>query len=286
MSTSRTKKTRVRTPFIIEIILTVSLFLSACTTDAVPSEQEDVAPDSPSEAPGADLHLTADWQELTEGLEIRTMEISTGTDRTGRRLNFTALKIDTGKIKLEVAQDAANPRTVAAWRKQLDTVAVINGGYFTEENLTAGFLIADGIRYGTANKNGYAGTFFIRESGEASVRSTELEPVTEGEDLSGAIQSYPLLLLDSQAQVREDSGKMARRTVVAIDQMGYLILMVERDLSTLYEVSRALALNGDFVAALNLDGGSSSGLSVQIDGSSYTVPSAKVPNVIAVYLSE
>ncbi len=265
------------------VVLSAAIMLCACTADTVSPGDEIQTDTSTEQQQPENFRLSDDWQTLAPGLAIRDMIITTDEDTGARKLHFTALKVDPELLHLEVMQDTLTPRTVTAWRDDLGALAVINGGYFTEENLTAGFLIAQGVRSGTANKNGYAGTFYLKANGTAGIRSTLLEPYTPDEDLAGAIQSYPLLVLDSIPQVLQDSGKLARRTIVATDIDGNMLLMVGRDFSTLYEVSQALALEAGILTALNLDGGSSSGMSVLVDAAAYRIPSAQVPNVIAVF---
>ena len=100
-----------------------------------------------------------------------------------------------------------------------------------------------------------------------------------------AMQSYPILVLDGAAQVDTTSTDTAQRTVVALDQSGLVYLIIcEYGVFTLTELSAALAELSDptLVSALNLDGGTSTGLSIQSEAVRYLDDSLVVPSVVAI----
>ena len=82
-----------------------------------------------------------------------------------------------------------------------------------------------------------------------------------------------------------DDGRPARRTVVAQDYQGrILIIVAPRGYLSLHELARFLAESDlDLDVALNLDGGYSTGLWLQADGLIVNIDSlVPVPSVVSV----
>jgi hypothetical protein len=99
-----------------------------------------------------------------------------------------------------------------------------------------------------------------------------------------------LLLPGRQPTYPVDTGETARRTVIALDQQGYVvILLIDLPIFTLHGLSLWLAESDlGLDSALNLDGGRSSGLAAAIPGGESTLLPAYVPLpiVIGVYPRE
>ncbi|NBS41933.1 hypothetical protein EBS80_04745, partial [bacterium] len=100
--------------------------------------------------------------------------------------------------------------------------------------------------------------------------------------------SFPTLIADGKPLVESDSGQRARRTAVAEDaDMVDYVIVTEKGTLTLYELSHWLAQQPEkFVIAGNLDGGPSTGISIENGDDAVDVLSAVVPNVVAVFTSE
>jgi uncharacterized protein YigE (DUF2233 family) len=91
------------------------------------------------------------------------------------------------------------------------------------------------------------------------------QPYDPAEPLVGAVQSFPLLVKPGGElgfPLSADNGARARRSVIAKDRVGRILLMVApRGYFTLHELSAWLTASDlDLDIALNLDGGPSSGL--------------------------
>ena len=94
-----------------------------------------------------------------------------------------------------------------------------------------------------------------------------------------------MLVLAGAAQVKSDSTDTAQRTVVAVAADGLVYFIVsEYGGLTLTELSAALASLTDpnITAALNFDGGTSTGLAIDGATVSYLDDSLIVPSVVAV----
>ena len=121
---------------------------------------------------------------------------------------------------------------------------------------------------------------------EVRVRWNVQEPYA-GEPLTQAMQNFPMLVLPGGApnlQI-DDNGRVAPRTAVAQDRSGRIVFVVSPiPVFTLTEFGQWLAASDlDLEAALNLDGGTSSGLVLRSGERTLGTDSwVGVPNVIVV----
>ena len=238
------------------------------------------------------------WQPLRSGVELRQVRVETGA--TAERL--TIVRLDPTAVRFRVHYDPADPRPVSGWAERLQPLLrvtpllVVNGGYFTPENETTGLLISDGQAWGTPYGD-FAGMFAVNPSpgpsparggGEVSVRWLRDWPYDPAEPLQEALQSFPVLVKPGGVigfPADAGDGRPARRTVVAQDRQGRILIVVApRGYLTLHELARFLAASDlDLDVALNLDGGYSTGLWLRGSEESITIDSlTPVPSVISV----
>jgi uncharacterized protein YigE (DUF2233 family) len=126
-----------------------------------------------------------------------------------------------------------------------------------------GLVVGQGQTVG-ASYGAFAGMFAVTPAGP-SLRWLEQQPLQPGEALQAGLQSFPLLIkpggiLGFPAQ--HDDGQQARRTIVGQDRRGRIIFLVTgHQFFTLHRLSMYLVESDlDLDIALNLDGGTSSGL--------------------------
>jgi hypothetical protein len=229
------------------------------------------------------------WQPLEEGLELREIDVASGTARSGERLLI--VRLDPRQLQIRVQYDPTNPKTISAWGERLDALLVVNGSYFAPEGErgyeTIGMLISDGQRWGTPLRD-YAGMLAVTSAGEVSVRWLRQRPYQPGEPLAQAMQSFPVLVTPGGVlgfPADADDGAPARRTAVAQDAEGNILLMVApRGALSLHELAVFLTESDLRIdAALNLDGGGSTGLWLRADTAQIRVDSfTSVPSVITV----
>jgi len=163
---------------------------------------------------------------------------------------------------------------------------VCNGGYFTEDWYVTGLTISDGAVYGHPYGD-FAGMFAVDASGQATVRWLHNQPYRPEEPLQQALQSFPLLVHPGGVlgyPPEGDEGQIARRTMIAQDRTGrILILLAPRGFLSFSALSQWLVASDLALdVALNLDGGTSSGLWVA-DGPQ-TDSLVPVPSVLGVWL--
>jgi hypothetical protein len=224
------------------------------------------------------------WQPLHPGVELRRVRVAVA-DSFER---LTIVRIDPTQVRFRVHYDPQQPRLIPEWARRLQPLLVINGGYFTPEDETAGLLIADGRAWGTPYGS-FAGMFAVTPAEEASVRWLSERPYDPAEPLAQALQSFPVLVKPGGVMgfpADADEGLPARRSVVAQDRQGRILLLTaERGVFSLHGLAVFLSTYDLAIdTALNLDGGTSTGLWLRDDPTPITVDGmVPVPSVIAVY---
>ena len=232
------------------------------------------------------------WQPLQPGVEMRQVNVASeeGTER------LTIVRLDPAGVRFRVHYDPATPQTMIGWAQRLRPLLVINGGYFTPENETTGLLVSEGQAWGTPYGD-FAGMFAVSPASDPSaagtgervdVRWLRDRPYDPREPLKEAVQSFPVLVKPGGVMgfpADADDGRSARRTVVAQDFQGrILIIVAPRGHLSLHQMARFLAGSDlELDVALNMDGGLSTGLWLQAGGTSVEIDSGvPVPSVISV----
>jgi len=172
--------------------------------------------------------------------------------------SFTVTVVDNPDRSLGLA-DAARVR---------GALAVVNGGYFQPDYVPLGLVISAGnLLHPLEKAKLLSGVIFAGAGGVAIQRYAEYKPDPAAYD---ALQAGPFLIDRGRAVAGLDNVHSAARTVIFTDSAGDGGLLLCRSV-TLKEMSEILAAP-DFVTgarvirALNLDGGSSSGLWVRSTG--------------------
>ncbi|MFQ6101561.1 MAG: phosphodiester glycosidase family protein [Anaerolineae bacterium] len=224
------------------------------------------------------------WQPVQAGIELRQVRVETG--EAAERL--TIVRLDPIAVRFRVHYDPNAPCPVSGWAERLQPLLVVNGGYFTPENETVGLLISDGRVWGTPYGD-FGGMLVVTAEGQVSVRWLTDQPYDPDEPLQEAVQSFPVLVKPGGVMgfpAEADDGRPARRTVVAQDCQGrILIITAPRGYLSLHELACFLAQSDlDLDVALNLDGGFSTGLWLKANETAVEIDSlVPVPSVISVY---
>ncbi len=188
-----------------------------------------------------------------------------------------------------LASDPSAPKSVHEWRTSLDASLVINGSYFTEKNEPTGYYSIDGeanracpMFSSDGDVTGYTFGVAIND-GKIDVAYLPSDPAFCGELMGrNGLASFPTLIIDGSSAIVVDSGLMASRTMLAKGENGEVdIILTESGQLSLFEVAQWLDVQSEnYSIAGNLDGGTSTGLSMKADRWSVEVPSFAVPNVI------
>lgn len=249
------------------LILLLLMLLTACNVQThaiLPSP-----PDNPADG----------WQALATGLDFRTY---TPNDDTLAQL--AAVRIDPAQYTFRAHYQSGQPLTLSQWREALpDAEIIVNANFFTPDYTVLGLLVSDGQVYGQPYRN-RGGAFIVQPDGAVRVRSNQIEPY-RGEPLQQAVQAFPMLVMNGQqAYHNANDTRRSRRTIIAQDTQGRIILMATPGFGLgLYQLSAFLpTTNSQFSNAFNLDGGGST--MMFIGANDYRLSSFDpVPTVLAVY---
>ena len=214
-----------------------------------------------------------EWQPLNDFVSQRVLEFK--QDDKIKKIHI--YRLDPVDFSISIAN--SDPKRISDWAKELDAEIVINGAYFDKDFTPSGYLKINNERIGELlfdqNKSG----LIQIDNGEFTIRDLAENPLQTGEELDFGLQSFPFLIENGKAVIKEDSGKTARRTALGTDKDG-LVYIISADLVhiSLYELmNKLIETNIDFTYVLNLDGGPSSGISIYNELKDSVT---KVPSVI------
>lgn len=219
------------------------------------------------------------WLLVSDGIETRELNV----EHQGRSDRLLMARVDPDIVTFRVRYEPDRPRRVAGWLDEPDVRLMVNGGFYDPDNRALGLLIMDGVIFGRTY-DGLGGLFGV-SAGNIQIRSLILQPYQVGEQFEQMVQSFPMLLNAGGAinTLIRDNHQRAARTVVGIDRAGRMLFLVSpRSTFSLTDMAEWLAQSDlDLDAALNLDGGTSSGLIVRAaDGVWGTDSWVSVPAVI------
>ena len=221
------------------------------------------------------------WRLIRSGLEYRELNVKL-EDRSDR-LRMT--RVDPAQFQFRVRYEPDQPRRVSEWFDSAKTLLVVNGGYFDPQKHALGLLISNGQSFGRSYQ-GFGGMFAVNDR-EVKIRWNIAQPYVAGEGLTDALQNFPMLVLPGGAPNTQidDNQQFAPRTAVGQDRAGRIVFVVSPgSIFTLTELGQWLAASDlELDAALNLDGGSSSGLLLRTGDQILGVDSwVGVPDVVVV----
>lgn len=223
------------------------------------------------------------WLMLATGVELR-YEHWKGP--SGNEDTIMITRFDPRRIALRVLYSPSTPHFISDWLKQeKGALAVINGGYFNDQGEATGLVVSDGQVYGSSY-SGFGGMLYVDSQGAIHLRSLSQYPYSPGEQLQQATQSSPMLVLPGGKRTQFDADASSnRRTVVAFDKEGRLLFIISPDAAFSLDEFDDLLLASDLNidVALNLDGGSSTGMYLNAGGQRFGVDSL-TPVPIAIVL--
>jgi uncharacterized protein YigE (DUF2233 family) len=223
------------------------------------------------------------WQSLNNGIELRRLLV----EMNGVTNRLWLARVDPARVNFRVLYDKSNPCLLSEWFANNKSLLVVNAGYFTEDNTATGLIISDGTRSGQSYI-GFGGMFAVwaKPTDRVEVRWLLDKPYSPSEPLRQAVQAFPMLVHSGgKPGIAEDDGKLARRTVVGQDRKGRIVFVVSSEMFfTLKTLAAFLAASDlELDTALNLDGGTSSGMLIAGREGTVGVDSwIKIPAVIVV----
>lgn len=216
------------------------------------------APATPTVRP-----MDTGWESVMPGIEVRSLDVTVG-ELTER---LTVTRVDPAAVRFRVLYNPELPVSVEGWAVRSGADLVINGGYFAEDHTTTGLTISEGVTHG-ASYGDYAGMFAVTTDGQVSVRWLRIWPYQPAEPLQAAVQSFPILVKPGGVLgfgAEADDGRASRRSLVGQDADGRILFAVAPGGAfTLHALSSWLSRSDlGLDIAVNLDGGTSSGLWVR-----------------------
>ena len=261
----------------LSLLLCLLIFpLASC--DILPSVTVSITP-AASSSNGTQLNV---WNRVATGVEVRyeDWKNSDGDDDT-----VTIVRFDLHKIKLSVGYQPGQPLSMNDWTQLEHPLAIINGGYFDQQFHATALVVSNGKVSGQSY-TGFGGMLSVDTRGSISLRSLRQQPYNpNSEQLVQATQSSPVLMSGGKRTQFSADASQTRRSIVAMDKQGRLLFIVSpNQIFSLDELADQLVSSDlSIEIALNLDGGSSTGLYVNGGSSHVSIDSlAKLPLVIIV----
>lgn len=250
------------------LLLASALALFGCSLKSTPA---------PTPAPTATA--SSDWRTLADGMEWRTL-IPKGAELA----LIVVIRIDPVRYRFRAIYREGDPQSLANWRQlEPDASLIINANFFDSDHRVLGAVVSDGIRYGAAYTD-RGGGFYLRDGTPSVVGYLSPEAQIDS-SVELAVQGFPLLVSGGQqAYFGSASGERNRRTIIAEDRRGHILILVSPFLGlSLGDLSAYLPLAGlEILTAVNLDGGGSTMLA--LPAADYFQPSFDaVPTILAVY---
>ena len=234
--------------------------------------------------------LPSYWEEALPGLLVREMVIpASGKSDEARAV---VVRLDPQRFLIRVIYQPDQPRQVSAWRQSSGALVTINGGFFQADHTTAGLIIsagdASGVSFDQTIGPETAPGMFSVTNGVPNIRDlNERAYDPKIDELDEAVQGFPILIRDGAPGQFTLPDRVAWRTVVGLDSKGNVYLInISRGEVSLVRLGNWLSNESGLglTAALNLDGGPSSGMVIHAGNVSAALDSiSSVPSVIAVF---
>ncbi|MFV9505880.1 MAG: phosphodiester glycosidase family protein [Oscillochloridaceae bacterium umkhey_bin13] len=208
--------------------------------------------------------LDTGWQMAAPGVELRRLRV----ELQGQLVPLSIVRLDPTQVQFRVGYAPDQPPTLSQWARQEAALAVINGGFFDAKGRTVALLVQAGQPLGSSYV-GRGGMFAVAPDGTVSLRALSDLPYDPSVPISEGLQGWPTLVRTAgEATYTYEDGQRSRRSVLAMDQAGRVLLIAAPTAAfTLAELSHWLATADlEIATAINLDGGSSTGLWLSGDG--------------------
>ena len=236
--------------------LVIAFSLSAC--DGPTISFGGAASPTPSGLPG-NARLNT-WYPAAHGIDVRyeDWKVAGSDDDT-----VTIVRVDPHAVTLSVGYQPDKPLLMSQWMQQEHAAAIINGGYFDQNDRATALVISNGQTYGSTY-SGFGGMLSVNNNGSVNLRSLRRQPYDPGDSLTQAIQTSPMLVDSGKRTQFNDTPSQSRRSMVAMDRQGKLLFISSPDdIFSLDQLADLLASSDLSInMALNLDGGASTGLFV------------------------
>lgn len=218
----------------------------------------------PSAVVAATWEFTVRREWPTASPAVRHVECTASS--AGRDVRLNVVKFDPAQCTLAVIDDPRGDTDLAEAMLARNCLAGVNGGYFHPDRRPIGLVISDGrALHPLERAKLLSGLVKVSKNGRGSLLRPKEYKGSSG--IAQALQAGPFLVDGGKAVAGLNATRSAARTVVVADAQGVRALLVS-SAATLAEMGEILATlpvlaNTRTRRALNLDGGSSTGLWVK-----------------------
>lgn len=243
----------------LKMTLLMSLLVcSLLACDVLPSVSFNGTPVTPLQQAGGSASLDV-WTTTQPGVDIRREQWKGASGNTD---TVTITRFDPTKVKISIGYQPGNPQPLKTWMKQTKAIAVINGGFFDEQDVATALIISNGQTYG-ASYQGCCGMFSVDNQGQVAIQSLAAQPYDPNtQQLEQATQCRPVLIINGKRTQFQETAESSPRSIIAMDTQGRLLFIVSPSAAFSLDETADLLQQSDLQlkTALNLDGGSSTGL--------------------------
>ncbi|APR86454.1 Hypothetical protein A7982_11803 [Minicystis rosea] len=241
------------------------------------------APSEPS-APSATAPLapTSAREATPTGAPV-TPEITTVAGDESFRLHVFTIPLQGARFRVI---DLGMSRDLATTRARTEASLVINGGFFDKEEAPEGLVISEGTTISPRSDTLGGGVIAVTAE-RASL--SPAEGYTPPPDVRFAVQARPRLVVSGKSTIVKDDGRAAPRTALCVRDAGRTLeaVIARGDAGagpTLSLLADMLVSRG-CEAALNLDGGPSTGAAFRDgEGTHDLPPRGPLRHAIAIWL--
>lgn len=209
------------------------------------------------------LSITTGWSALPApaGLEFREVSVARDFGST----TFYHIRFDPRAHTLAVMDNPNGDFSLATAAQKRGALASVNGGYFHPDRTPLGLVVRQGVTiHAQERARLLSGLVVVTRKGISLPRASAFKRTP---DVREALQAGPFLIENGKPVAGLNATRTAARTVVVADAAGRYGFVVCRS-ATLAGMAAILAdaahfPGGKITRALNLDGGSSTGLWVR-----------------------
>ncbi|HEX5176808.1 MAG TPA: phosphodiester glycosidase family protein [Chthoniobacteraceae bacterium] len=205
-------------------------------------------------------------------------------DEANRKVELHLVGFTTTEHSCVVMDNPAGELTLASAAKKRGVLAAVNGGYFHPDRTPLGLVVRDGKTLHAFERARLLSGLLVVSKGRVTLlRASEFK---QSASVREALQAGPFLVDKGRAVAGLNATRFAARTVV-LQLEGARRGLLVADSITLAQMgdllaAKGIAIEGQIVRALNLDGGSSTGLWVRSDPEFYRREYKDVRNYLGI----
>ncbi|MDQ3814738.1 MAG: phosphodiester glycosidase family protein [Armatimonadota bacterium] len=193
------------------------------------------------------------WAKIATGLEMRRLR--TGGVASQGQVTVVALRTSPTRVRVATGANL----DAAGWRRRTGALVAVNGGFFDEAGHSLGLRVSNSHRASRLHGTRW-GIFYVRRGRAQIVRTRDF---TLRPSVREAVQCGPLLVANGRPQTLKP--QWARRTGIGVQRDGRVVIAVADGALSFQDWAELWAARGGLNCpnALNLDGGSSTQLSLK-----------------------